>query len=360
MLIGLGSGPIIYQLANGLETSLVLAAVMWSLALAADQTPRRSLPALCGLLPFIRPELALLSGVLMARQAWLRWRNGERSSILGDFTLSGVVASPWLVWSLVETGSVMPNTAGAKVAFFAENGLPAETRWRWVANALWSGLGLIIIAPWLVRRSSLAMALWTFCAVFVLAFYARFPGGLSHNIFRYTYALLPVGLWALGDLWATRREYFWRLGTILAILAPSMMWLGFHSIVMAQPMLADEFAAVAWVKANVPPAQAVLVHDAGVPGYASQARLIDVVGLKTPAAAKEHFRLTLPTGGSRRDDADDAIARSASVRYAIILEDGGFWASVGNGLRLHGWRLERVRAPTIQPGYAVYRLTPSS
>ena len=69
----IGQGP--YQLTNGLETGLAMAAVVWALALALEDTARRSrlLAGLCGTLPFVRPELGLL-GLLLLVVSALRHR----------------------------------------------------------------------------------------------------------------------------------------------------------------------------------------------------------------------------------------------------------------------------------------------
>src|SRR5258708_7718132 len=69
---GTAAGLVPYHLLNGLETGLALAAVTWAVVLAAGP-PSRALAVLAGLMPFIRPELALLSGLLLADQAWRRW-----------------------------------------------------------------------------------------------------------------------------------------------------------------------------------------------------------------------------------------------------------------------------------------------
>jgi hypothetical protein len=62
-IIGLGllAADAPYHLFNGLETGLAMAAVVWGVILALSGS-QIILPVLCGLMPFIRPELAALAG----------------------------------------------------------------------------------------------------------------------------------------------------------------------------------------------------------------------------------------------------------------------------------------------------------
>lgn len=73
---------------NGVETGWAIAGASWALVLAASPKNGRALPVLCGVLPFIRPELAALAGLLMIDRFWRRfasapgrpegWREGWR------------------------------------------------------------------------------------------------------------------------------------------------------------------------------------------------------------------------------------------------------------------------------------------
>ncbi|MGZ3272734.1 MAG: hypothetical protein ACXU82_01635 [Caulobacteraceae bacterium] len=357
VVAAVGSGYAVFQLVNGLETSLVLAAVTWAIVLAQDSRSR-ALPVLCGALPFLRPELAILATALMARQLHARWQEKALRQGMTDIALAVASALPWILWTWAQTGSVLPNTAGAKTAFFAEARLPIGVKLTWVGGAICAGLGVAVAAPLLVRPSSLAAALWGYAALFAALFVASFPGGLFHNSNRYAFALLPVALWALGDLWRSRRSVFWPLAGLLALIAPVFIVKGVAAVVSAQATSSDAFGAAAWVKKHVPAGQPVLIHDAGVISYASDARLVDVVGLKTPSSVAEHQKLTLPSVGARRAEAVDAIARRAGARYAVILDDGGFWGDIGKDLASRRWRLDLVRAPGSSKGYAIYKLTP--
>jgi hypothetical protein len=104
LVAGACGGMAPYHLLNGLETGLAMAAIVWALALAAGP-PTRALPALLGIFPFVRPELALLAAPLFARQTWTRWRSGTPRAIAGDLVVLSLAAAPWLAWLWVETGA---------------------------------------------------------------------------------------------------------------------------------------------------------------------------------------------------------------------------------------------------------------
>lgn len=361
LLIGGGTGFVLYQLLNGLETAWVLAAVTWAIVLASDSRPRRSLAVLCGVLPFLRPELAALSAALMARQAYRRaTENGFKSAlpaIVHDGALSVLAALPWLVWTWAQTGQIISNTAGAKMAFFAEESVPLWGKTMMALVALARGLGPVLVALYFVKRSSLAAALWAFLVLFLAAFIVKFPHGLFHNFYRYEYALLPVCLWALCEICRSRGG---PLVLIIASLwAAGTVGFGFSAVRGAAPLLKDEMDAAAWARKHIPADQPMLVHDAGLIAYASQLRLVDVVGLKTPTSTVSHERWTVPSGGVGRARAVAEIAARGKVRYAMILQDQeGFWSSIGTDLTATGWRLKLVRSSSIPNGYDIFKLTP--
>jgi hypothetical protein len=355
LLIAVGTGSVLFHLLNGMETALVVAVVTWAIVLAADNKPRLELAALCGLMPFVHPELGALSIALMGRQAW---RRRELGGIAADLALACAAAAPWITWSILATGSPLPATAGAKAAFFVQGATDWQANARLAAEGIFGGLGALVLTLLLVKRSSLAVALWAFVSVFFLAFAVAFPIGLSHNWHRYTYALLPVCLWAMSDLWANRRRMFWVFGLLFGLIAPIMVWQGAAKVAAAQGAMADAFNTADWAGANLPASAPVLVHDAGVIAYATRLHLVDVVGLKTPAARIKHQRLTLPTRGAARGRAVAEIARDARVRYAIVADDGGNWSMIGRSLAEAGWALAPMRVPRVKGGYVIYGLTP--
>ena len=344
----LGGGFAIFQLFNGLETAWAMAAVTWAIVLA--ERPSRILAVLAGTLPFVRPELAALSVLLMARQTWLR-RDLRQTAI--DAALALSAAAPWLAWSWIETGALVANTLDAKAAFFADGDTGRMSAAPRAFGGLFNGLGPALVAMLLARRNSLTFVLWAFVLIFVAAFMAVFPGGLSHNLFRYTYVLLPVALWSLCG--GSRLRH-------LLLVVSAVAWAGIgavHSATLltaAKAGSADALRAGDWIQAHTSPATVILVHDVGGIAFVSDRPMVDLVGLKTPWATPYHQKFAAPTAGRDRWRATGAIARRSGARYAVIGREP-FWAVLGQELRTAGWTLVPVRAsPLPAAGYDIYRL----
>jgi hypothetical protein len=358
--LALMSGSTAFQLFNGLETSWALAAATWAVALAVPGIPDLRLAALLGTLPFLRPELGLLSLALLGRQVWLRRGGpGVFAGVASDLAVAGLAAAPWLLWSEIATGALIPNTAGAKAAFFADTPHPFVNVIVWAVIAILKGAGpLPLILP-LSRRSVMQAALLVVALVLIGAFMWRFPGLLGHNSGRYTMALLPFGLWALASLYESHPQRFWALGGALALLSPLYVASGLTILASGQAQTGDAFVALAWTELHIPSAETLLVHDAGVAGLVSTRPLVDLVGLKSPGSAAAHQRWTLPSQGRERSKAIAQIAAAAHGRFAMILQDEErFWADLGSDLQREGWRLELLREPAAHPGYAIFKLTP--
>jgi hypothetical protein len=120
----------------------------------------------------------------------------------------------------------------------------------------------------------------------------------------------------------------------------------------------DELASVAaWARDHVPPTAKVLVHDAGYVAYATDLSLIDLVGLKSPASAEVHARVTWPSCGGRRVEAIHRIALAGHADYLIVLKGWERIFRIAHGLARRGWHVQPVRL-VAEVGYDVYELTP--
>lgn len=366
LLLGGATGYAPYHLFNGLETGLAMAAVTWALALAVAPRPSRALALLCGVMPFVRPELAALSLLLMARQAWRRrsataGMTAALPAIAADAALCAVAAAPWLAWSWAATGALLPSTAAAKEAFFGQAALPAWLRLQAVIAALGRcNIGPAFLAVLLLRGAPLAWCLWMFVAAVLFAYFATFPGGMGHNWYRYTYPLLPIGLYALAAVLATRRDMLPKV-----LLAAALGWCAITlPITWTKDRLGRNWAlteleeVARFAEATLPADARVLVHDAGYIAFATHLRLVDVVGLKTPAVIADHQRWTAPSGGAQRHEAVHRIATRYGVTHAIILQDvEAFWWTLADDLRRHGWTLHTLRTRPDGHGFVIFRLT---
>jgi hypothetical protein len=356
-IIGLGllAADAPYHLFNGLETGLAMAAVVWGVILALSGS-QIILPVLCGLMPFIRPELAALAGSLLVWQAWSD-RNSP-VSILKKAALAALAASPWVIWYWTTTGHWIPLTASAKQAFFAQQGYPLRFKmWVVLITISGSGLGFLFVALIFVRRSPLVVPVFVFIGATLAAFVATFPGGLTHNHFRYLYPLLPTALMGLALAAKGDKVVAWGVGTLCSLYVA--IGIGTWPHVIAGRHLTKELDNVAqWSREHLPPDARVLVHDAGYFAWATSLVLVDVVGLKTPSSIEDHRRWTMPSTGRNRHEAVHAIAYRSRVTHAVIL-NAEFWGDLANNLRQHGWTLRPIREPAAA-GYVVYAISPPS
>lgn len=370
---GLLAGRAPHQLLNGLETGLAMAAVSWALVFAVDRRfgrgPRLGLSALCGLMPFVRPELGLLSVMLFALVAWRLVTECERRAALralaGCAVVAGLAAAPWLVWNLAATGHLVPVTIAAKRAWFAEAGQPLGSRAGTVASALLVfllGLGPLALAGLVFLPGTAAGRLGGLFAVLFLAAYSlSLPGALFHNDQRYLYVLLPILLMgaaaAFRDARGPRSLVARRPLVYAGLLAlPALLLFpgGWSQHLDQVEFTRRECDGVAdWARRNLPGDARLLIHDAGYIAWDTPFPLGDLVGLKTPSSIPDHLALTLPSGGEERPEAMARIAERSDATHLVVLDEWDGLFDITAGLRSEGWALEPLRT---EGAYDVYRL----
>jgi predicted amidohydrolase YtcJ len=175
------------------------------------------------------------------------------------------------------------------------------------------------------------------------------------------YVLAPIVLFgvACGLSSAFRKQ-------TLCLIAISILFLpqGFitrlndyrRQIAGTQGSLSD---VVTWLNANLPDRPLVMVHDAGYVAYAGHAVLVDLVGLKTPAAMEFHKRTTYPSVGLYRSKAIAEIADAFHPQYLLVLQDWDRRFGLVEALRGRGWTTREVyagRAPPETPAANIYHL----
>jgi len=360
-----------HQLTNGLETGLMLAALTWAIALlVSDPFPGRgpALAALCGLLPFVRPDLIpAAGGILIA--GFVRGRSGP---VLRprDLAFAVVAALPWAIWLWVELGTPYPMTAGAKRYFFAEANLPAKAKTAYVLIGFLefaAQLGILcvgwvfLLMPRLRGRAAVAFVM--FAPAFILAYWREFPGAFGQYEGRYLYALIPWLLAGIaGAIGATRFVLARVVGLVVLVvgLAPSLVNLPSHwkQHLDSRNYARDNLAGVAnWMNENLPPGSKLLIHDAGYVAWGTDFPLADLVGLKSPQAIELHRSFSFPTNGVARAEAIHRFALGERPDYAVLLTGWDRIFKMADGLRAHGWRLDPLTQEK-QFTYRVYRLTP--
>ncbi|HSV81735.1 MAG TPA: hypothetical protein VLK85_21280 [Ramlibacter sp.] len=359
------AGHTTLQLLNGLETGLAMGAITW--ALVAASTPGRraalTLAALCGLMPFLRPELAALSALLLPLPVLRAARDSARAAAVRLLVECSVIAmlcaAPWLLLNLWNTGDLVPATASAKQAWFAEGDLSARTKLHWVGGQVLlflltfgaiSALALAMIWGSLVGMAGAAFA----CAV-VGAFWMNLPGGFSHYHQRYLYVFAPVLVFAAAAIFRnTPTSRHSLIGSVLLAQSTLIATPALHTLQNETDRTRRELAGVAdWSLANLPADSVLLVHDAGYIAAATPFRMVDVVGRKTPSSIESHRQLTLPSRGERRTEAVASIASNSRATHLILLDEWERSFQVRAGLVARGWSVEPLRTGGA---YKVHRL----
>ena len=361
-----------HQLMNGLETSWALAGIIWALALSAGEGKKCGIgmAAVCGTLPFLRPELAALSLLLLPLPAWNRWKATKDATetlrLLGLCCGSFVLAAlPWLAWQFAVSGSFVPATIAAKRYYFAEAGLPFDIKRSWVQGQFFAFLGacgLLSLAGLFLFKTSQGKMGLLFTAVFLTVYYHQFPGALGHYEGRYLYVLLPLLLFGAASAFrqfaahAVRLRWltlFVLVAAVQSMLSAPLIWREHQN---GRAFTRVELAGVAdWCRKNLPPGSRLLIHDAGYISYATDFPMADIVGLKTPANIPLHRDATYASNGAARPLAIHAAALTSNAQYLVVLNDWDGIFRITDGLRTYGWQV----LPRRDKGaYRVYQLTP--
>jgi hypothetical protein len=354
-------GQMPHQLANGLETSWALAGLTLSIAAARDSTgPRWQLPVACALLPYLRPELVVVSVLLMLQRLLNDLRFVDRQAALRSGQIFLAALAPWALLYLLTVGSLYPNTIQAKKFFFAEGCFDPALKLDSVRNsfvAFGKELGFIGYAAVLLVLTLTGWVGIVFTAVFAYAYYQNFPGALAHYEQRYMYVLVPWVLYAVGSLIAKRHLATRVVAALLFLGAIAQNWSEikprwlFHT--MCNAFTRAELDGVATWLATHAQHRKILLHDAGYVGYFVDAPMADMVGLKTPASIPPHQALTWAQCGAGRQQAVHEIAIHEQPDFVVVLAGwDGIYRFI-DGLRARGWTLE----PRYEHVYVVYEVT---
>jgi hypothetical protein len=353
-----------HHLMNGLETGWAMAGLTWAIAAARDRERGRvwELPVACALLPFLRPELVVVTALLMLERAVADLRHGGWRALMRTAGWFAAALAPWLIVYWITTGTPYPNTIEAKRNYFAEGCLPDKLKWSWVKSALEifrDGIGSFAWAGALLLLSVTGWSGLAFMAAFAFAYWWRFPGALNHYEQRYLYLFIPWLIYGVAQLGARR----WLAARVAAAaLFALCIWQSSAKVrerwqwhLNCCNFTRVELAGVAqWLTEHVQPDEKVLVHDAGYVGYAVRARLVDLVGLKTPSSLGPHRELTWKTCGGGRGTAISQIARAQHPDYLVVLNGWDGIYGITKTLRDRGWGLES----RYSHAYSVYQLSP--
>ncbi|MCR8724105.1 hypothetical protein [Frigidibacter sp. ROC022] len=357
-VVALFSGMTIYQIGNGLETAMAMAALTWILVAFDRRKPPIWGYGLLGSLLFIRPELAAVQGLIALFVLAKRPSGWQAGLVVAVGTLAVMGASLFAV-----SGGVVANTVSAKTYFFAEGCQPAAARAYLAAGGVAGFLGTVGAFGFgfaLVVASRLRSIAAGFIFVFLLAYFFRFPGALWHNEFRYLYLLLPFAVLGWSSALAHQNATFRRVTAVIGLMAVThvVMTAGTRLsayVDEARTVSKENLSASLWVAQNVAPDDVVMVHDAGLISLHGRQPLVDLVGLKSPSSAKVHHDMTYAQC-RRVPQAISEIAGRAGAGYMIVTRDWNRIFRLTEALEATGWTVERADGERGDTLYQVYRI----
>ncbi|MGG7565463.1 hypothetical protein ACQ5SO_04760 [Rhodovulum sp. DZ06] len=336
-----------YVLINGLETSWVLAALFWTFrcALRDDFSPAAAV--LCGLLPFIRPELGVFSAAVMLRMAAIMGRDGgrERARAWRAAALCVAPALALLALQYALSGAPLPTTGSAKRLVFgpAWQSLPERASdYAAALSGFFAGTGLMG-AGVLFARGSLQRAVFLGALALMLASAAWYGKIVHQNGDRLLWEFLPpLALFLATGAAAPLRSAPGALarGAILGsllLLAPTLPARWDRGVELAIGGTGYERRVADWIDANIPPGGAVMVHDVGYVSWATDARIIDFVGLRSPENIAVHRRATAREGWTGAATAAVEIMERERVCTFIIMHAWDEVMGLTEELRRRGW-----------------------
>ena len=367
-ILGTIAGLTLFHLLNGLETGLAMAAVIWALLWFRDPLPDKPWKsAILGVMPFIRPELTVLSLLIIARACWGAAKAKPPSAwIAYNIAWAAGGALPAMIFLLLNDAPPIPNTISAKAYFFAEGCRPFMERLISAAGYSAGFFAVLDIAAAGFVGVALSTWRWPAAAFVVILFVAHaitLPSAPAHNFHRYLYVLLPFAVAGWVALISSSMKLLRRFSMALLFAAIVLAAIRLDAVWRVYNEQLDLYSRVEmadlsdWIIANLPPDEAIAIHDAGYISLRGTNPLVDVVGLKTPASIEAHKRYTYQSC-SRDPRALDEILRQHDARYFVVLDHWDRVFHLTDSLRSIGWTLIRLDTERGDSEYKVYQVMP--
>ncbi len=256
---------------------------------------------LSGLLTLVRPEGALLFGVVLVDN-FLNSTNRRLALKVGLIcsALFAIIVGSWLVFAYAHFGQVVPNTILAKSS--AGFSLPAAWHILKTEAAILGSTQAVPIAALFVSLFFLARSkqpnvvvlegislLWV---VMLLLFYVLFNVQVvSRYLIPITPFVIIMALWGLKKMdekfeWSSRRRLL--VLSLVALFTVLQNQFLYHGTVVPHKEgfavgMKDALLPIAnWLRENASDEDIILTPDIGLLGYVSEKKLYDTAGLITP------------------------------------------------------------------------------
>ncbi|MBS1718150.1 MAG: hypothetical protein JSS72_10520 [Armatimonadetes bacterium] len=367
-LIGVVCADTAFQILNGMETGLGLAAGMWTIVYfgRTGRTNRIIFGLLLGTIPFVRPEFIAFSGLCIVGTFAKSLFQGRPlgpsiATTVKVASLAAVAMTPWIALYLVNTHHIIPPTLPAKRYYFAEETLGKSGQDAYVYAATTDFkrlLGGVWVAGYAMVFSYIGIIGRVFFSVFLDGYRRMYPVELTSYGHRYLYIWVPCLMIGLTNI--TR----WKNYKVVNLLFAYLLWSAlmhvkdesygtFQSYRAACRNTDVELVGVAdWCNQNLPKDSLIVIHDAGFFSYATKFHLIDLVGLKTPYCVERHKRWTWHNGDPGRRLAVSEIIKHYRPQYAVFLMNWTSGFKLAEGIRMAGYEPVVIRSGV----YCVYRL----
>lgn len=305
--------------ASGMESSLFTLLVLSACAASALGRSERA-ALLAALATLVRPE-GLLLGLLVVAQFLLRralpsWR------VVVAYALP---LFPWVLFALWWFGSVIPHSLLAKSTVYRifplspHDGALAIVMYPWFPGWIVAP----VLAPLLPRACSvlLRMPRWMPLIWFAPLLSAAYALASIRSVRIAGWYLVPLTPFAiLGVAVALSRVRRISARPLVLLFATGLvLWAVLHNPV--RPNLAREEAyqaAAAFLSSQVTPETTVALPEIGAFGYASNARILDTVGLVSPQALRFY---PLPSGSYKGNNAvPPGLIESERPKFLVGLD----------------------------------------
>ncbi len=313
-LLSIATWQLVWAAASGMETALFcllttgLIYFAWRVPIGVSATSdwlgAKAFGILAGLTILARPEGAILAGLAWLTMLFGRGRTPLSRALMNSglaLLACALVIAPSLAFDFQQTGSLLPQTATAKLAQFSPlTDLHLSMRIASIVLPVLAGGQVLLLPgallylkrdvrerPW--REAALLALPVLWIAALVLMYAAFLPAGYQHG--RYLIPALPslvltggIGIASALNNWRGRR--FWRViakAWLLACLTSSAIFVLFIAPSIFRRDVAivheEQVAAASWVAEQITRSERVAAHDIGALAYFARRMPMDISGL---------------------------------------------------------------------------------